>query len=286
MRNLTIERRKTFVGCAMKMKVYIEDPGANDTTINGVTCRFLGKLKNGEEKSFLIDEREAKVFVIADSLSKGFCNDYYQIPAGDEDISLSGKNLFNPATGNAFRFDNNNSADVAASRRKGENKGVVVLIVSLIIGAIVGMCISNGIIRSLDSRPKDFSEQEMTVTLTREFGEFAAEGFTVSYSSEDVVVFALREDFSLAEGLGDFTLDDYAALVMYNNGIEGAELKNVDGIPYFEYDTDFEDETYSYAIFMYKASDAFWLFQFATHDEDYDKLKLDILGWASSVRFE
>lgn len=285
MRNLTIKRTKSFVASLAGMRVFIEDIDG-DTVIENVTCRKLGTLKNGEEKSFLIDEREAKVFVIADSLSKGFCNDYYQIPAGDEDISLSGKNLFNPATGNAFRFDNNNSADVAASRRKGENKGVVVLIVSLIIGAIVGMCISNGIIRSLDSRPKDFSEQEMTVTLTREFGEFAAEGFTVSYSSEDVVVFALREDFSLAEGLGDFTLDDYAALVMYNNGIEGAELKNVDGIPYFEYDTDFEDETYSYAIFMYKASDAFWLFQFATHDEDYDKLKLDILGWASSVRFE
>lgn len=285
MRNLTIKRTKSFVASLAGMRVFIEDIGG-DTVIENVTCRKLGTLKNGEEKSFLIDEREAKVFVIADSLSKGFCNDYYQIPAGDEDISLSGKNLFNPATGNAFRFDNNNSADVAASRRKGENKGVVVLIVSLIIGAIVGMCISNGIIRSLDSRPKDFSEQEMTVTLTREFGEFAAEGFTVSYSSEDVVVFALREDFSLAEGLGDFTLDDYAALVMYNNGIEGAELKNVDGIPYFEYDTDFEDETYSYAIFMYKASDAFWLFQFATHDEDYGKLKLDILGWASSVRFE
>lgn len=285
MRNLTIKRTKSFVASLAGMRVFIEDIDG-DTVIENVTCRKLGTLKNGEEKSFLIDEREAKVFVIADSLSKGFCNDYYQIPAGDEDISLSGKNLFNPATGNAFRFDNNNSADVAASRRKGENKGVVVLIVSLIIGAIVGLGISNGIIRSLDSRPKDFSEQEMTVTLTREFGEFAAEGFTVSYSSEDVVVFALREDFSLAEGLGDFTLDDYAALVMYNNGIEGAELKNVDGIPYFEYDTDFEDETYSYAIFMYKASDAFWLFQFATHDEDYDKLKLDILGWASSVRFE
>lgn len=285
MRNLTIKRTKSFVASLAGMRVFIEDIGG-DTVIENVTCRKLGTLKNGEEKSFLIDEREAKVFVIADSLSKGFCNDYYQIPAGDEDISLSGKNLFNPATGNAFRFDNNNSADVAASRRKGENKGVVVLIVSLIIGAIVGMGISNGIIRSLDSRPKDFSEQEMTVTLTREFGEFAAEGFTVSYSSEDVVVFALREDFSLAEGLGDFTLDDYAALVMYNNGIEGAELKNVDGIPYFEYDTDFEDETYSYAIFMYKASDAFWLFQFVTHDEDYGKLKLDILGWASSVRFE
>ncbi len=285
MRNLTIKRTKSFVASLAGMRVFIEDI-AGHTVIENVTCRKLGTLKNGEEKSFLIDEREAKVFVIADSLSKGFCNDYYQIPAGDEDISLSGKNLFNPATGNAFRFDNNNSADVAASRRKGENKGVVVLIVSLIIGAILGMGISNGIIRSLDSRPKDFSEQEMTVTLTREFGEFAAEGFTVSYSSEDVVVFALREDFSLAEGLGDFTLDDYAALVMYNNGIEGAELKNVDGIPYFEYDTDFEDETYSYAIFVYKASDAFWLFQFATHDEDYDKLKLDILGWASSVRFE
>ena len=86
MRNLTIKRTKSFVGCLGKMKVYIEDPLSNEMTINNTPCRKLSVLKNGEEKTFLIDENEAKVFVIADKLSKGFCNEYYNVPAGEEDV--------------------------------------------------------------------------------------------------------------------------------------------------------------------------------------------------------
>ena len=67
MRNLTIMRAKSVVACAATMKVYIEDPMCDDLTINGLPCRFLGKLKNGEVKTFQIDESAAKVFVIADN---------------------------------------------------------------------------------------------------------------------------------------------------------------------------------------------------------------------------
>ena len=63
MRNLTIRREKHFVASLATMKVYIEDPTANDLTINGVSCRKLGTLKNGEEKTFTIAEEAAKVFV-------------------------------------------------------------------------------------------------------------------------------------------------------------------------------------------------------------------------------
>lgn len=54
MRNLTIKRTKSFVACAARMKVYIEDPAAGDTTICGVVCRKLGDLKNGASETFLI----------------------------------------------------------------------------------------------------------------------------------------------------------------------------------------------------------------------------------------
>ena len=50
MRNLTIVRRKSFVACLAKMKVYIEDPASNELVINKIPCRKLGELKNGEEK--------------------------------------------------------------------------------------------------------------------------------------------------------------------------------------------------------------------------------------------
>lgn len=52
MRNLIIKRNKTFVGCATKLKVYIEDSASSEITINGVSCRKLGTIRNGEEQSF------------------------------------------------------------------------------------------------------------------------------------------------------------------------------------------------------------------------------------------
>ena len=141
MRKLTIKRTKTFVACLMKMKVYIEDHSAGEIVINDVPCRKLGDIKNGEEKTFEISESAAKVFVIADKLSKDYCNDFYQLPEGSEDIVLTGKNRFNLANGNAFRFDNNDNAAVAANRKRGSRIGMIVMIVAIVIGAIVGFLI-------------------------------------------------------------------------------------------------------------------------------------------------
>ena len=124
MRNLTIKRRKTFVGCAVKMKVYIEDPYSNDIIINNVSCRKLGTLKNNEEKTFVIEDNAAKVFVIADKLSKNYCNEFYQLPAGSEDVYLTGKNKLNLASGNPFLFDNNDNEEALKNRKKGTKKGV------------------------------------------------------------------------------------------------------------------------------------------------------------------
>lgn len=107
MRNLTIKRDKSFVACLMADKVYMEDSASSEITINNVPCRLLGTLKNVEQKTFSIPQEETKIFVIADKLSKNFCNEVYTVPAGEENVFLSGRNHFNPASGNAFRFDGN-----------------------------------------------------------------------------------------------------------------------------------------------------------------------------------
>ena len=146
MRNLTIKRKKKSVACLVKMKVYIEDAQSNELIISGVPCRKLGDLKNGEEKTFEIGENAAKVFVIADTLSKDYCTEFYQLSEGQDDIVLTGENYFNPANGNAFRFDNNNSAEVLAARKKGNKKGTVILVIAIIVGFIIGFAISSGIL--------------------------------------------------------------------------------------------------------------------------------------------
>ena len=144
MRNLTIERRKTFVGCAMKMKVYIEDATSNELVIGGVTCRKLGDVKSGETKTFEVAESSAKVYVIADALSRNYCNEFYQLPEGSEDIALSGKNYFNPFAGNPFRFDNNDNPEVLENRKKGKRMGTIVAICAIVVGFAVGFMIGLG----------------------------------------------------------------------------------------------------------------------------------------------
>ncbi len=56
MRKLTIKRQKSIVACLMKVKFYIEDRANGNHNVNGIPCRLLGKLKNGEEKTFEISE--------------------------------------------------------------------------------------------------------------------------------------------------------------------------------------------------------------------------------------
>ena len=292
MRNLTIKRIKSFVGCLAKMKVYIEDAVAGELDINGVPCRKLGDLKNGEEKTFVIEDNEARVYVIADKLSRGFCNEFYRIPEGADDVYLSGKNRFNLATGNAFRFDGVTDAEVLQNRKKGNKKGVIVLICALVFGLIIGFfggkLMSNGFINR-EAEPKSFSAEGMSITLTDEFAENTVEGYTAFYEKQELAVLALKEDFSLIEGFEAYTLEDYGELVLEANQFgDDVKLATKDGVTYFtfDYENTAYNETYTYFSAIYKADDAFWMIQFMTFADDYEALLPEILEYAKSVKFE
>ncbi|MBE5731270.1 MAG: hypothetical protein E7350_04910 [Clostridiales bacterium] len=287
MRNLTIKREKRFVGCAGKFKVYIEDPESNELVINYTPCRKIGELKNGEEKTFQIDERAAKVFVIADKLTKDYCNDYYQLSYGTEDVFLSGKSKFNPAAGNAFRFDNNNSEGVVANRKRGKRKGLTILLIAIIIGAIVGAVIGWGVFSNIKAEEKTFYSDGMTITLTDEFRKTEIENYTVAYDSQKVAVFALKEPFSAFYLPSSYTLEQYGNKVIEANGFTSIELKETDGLTYFsyKYTNSQTRQEYTYFAFVYKANDAFWLVQFATLTKNVNKYWEKIFDWAGSIEF-
>ena len=138
MRNLTITRKHKSAASLCSTKIYISDPADGSVEINGVNCRLLGTIKNGETQTFLIDECEARVFAIFDIASKDYCNDSVLIFAGCEDVFLSGGHVFNPACGNAFRFDGEPDAFARSNRSKGNGIGAVILIVSLVAGLMLG----------------------------------------------------------------------------------------------------------------------------------------------------
>ncbi len=283
MRNLFIKRNKSFVGCVNRLKVYVEDNETGDLKINKVPCRKLGTIKNGEQKTFVIDDQEVKVFVIADKLSKGYCNDFYTVPAGQEDVFLSGKCKYNPLNGNAFRFDGVTDEEALKNRKKGTKIGIIVLVIAFIVGIILGFAAVNR-----EPQPEQFKVEEMCITLTDEFVKIPMENVDGCFGIGDITVMVLREDFNLVEGLEDLTLAEYGDLVIESNGLEDiSELMEYEGIICFDYEADNEEgnETYYYFSTVFKSGDAFWTVQFISLAEDADEYLIDFVEWAKTVEF-
>ena len=281
MRNLTITRTKSFVACLGKMKVYIEDPMGGSTVISGVNCRKLGDLKNGETVTFPIGEVAARVYVIADQMSKNYSNDYYPLEAGTEDVVLIGKNHFNPGAGNPFRFDGVTDETVLANRKKGGRMGIVILILAAIFGAIMGRSCARVV------QPQDFTVDNMTITLNSEFREADYEGFTKCYESYNMGVSVLKESFSQYPILEDYTLEEYGDAVMWANGLTDSSLTPYADFMYFTYtSTDDAGNTFGYLATVHQSNDAFWLIQFSTMEEKYPDYESQFLQWAETVRFD
>ncbi len=287
MRSLTVKRRESFVGCAMKLKVYVEDYSSHDLVINDIPLRKLGDIKNGEQKAFEVDDTPARIYVIADKLSKGYCNEYYTLPAGSEDVYLEGACKYNPFNGNAFRFDNNNSEEVIKNRKKNIRKGAIVLAVCCVVGFIFSLIIGFNSYEP-DVAGKIFSADGMSITLTDEFKKTSFDTYNIVIASEEVVVFGLKEDFSLFEGFEGYSTKEYAELVIQNNELEATEVTESDGSTCFTYDlVNPQDSTdYLYYAYTFKTDDAFWLVQFLLEAENSEKYNDAIKGWVSTITFD
>ena len=287
MRNVTIIRAKSFVASLATMKVYIEDPQSEEIKIGGVPCRKLGELKNGEERNFVVGDEEAKIYVIADVLSKNMSGEFYQLPAGTEDIVLSGKCVNSVGAGNGFRFDGNSNEAVLKHRKKNAVKGVVIILVAILVGVAIGL------LRNLDfASDKTFSGDGISITLNDNFFEDEYFGYTQCYSSNEAMVLVLKEQFSAYEGLEDLSLEEYAdALIsmLDDQYIDcDGEVKTEGDLMYFEYteESPADNSVYKCYTFVYKSEEAFWFVDFTTMERDANKLKDDVFQWASSVTFE
>ncbi len=287
MRNLTIQRNKSFVASLMKMKVYVEDYNRFDTAIGDVPCRFLGDLKNGESKTFQVGEEAARVYVITDQLSKGICNEYYNLPAGTEDVTLTGQNRYNPANGNAFRFDGVTDKDVLKNRKKGNKKGILILIAAALAGVVIGL-VSVLDFGKLFEKPEAFSDNGFSITLTSRFTEESDTGlYTVVFSTDDVLVMAQRMGFESDESMNYLTLEQYGqTLIQACSLSEDTTLQQDGDLYYFVYEDVLDGDSCTYVTYVYRTDDAFWFVDFVTFTEDADRYRTQISEWAKSVVLE
>ncbi len=279
MRKLIITRKKSCVATLVRMKVYIEDAVTGDTQINGVMCRKIGYLKSGQTAEFEIGENSARVYVVADKLSRNYCNDFADVPAGYEDVYFTGKNKFNYFSGNAFRFDNITSEEVIKNRKKGTRKGLAILIVALIFGIILGLALGDV------EEPKTFTDDGMQITLTSNFYEFDEEGFDICYASKEVVLFAIKDEFTALEGLENWTKEEYAKIIIQDNKLDCEPIVNGEQV-FFTYKvTNDSNEVCKYIAYIYKTDDAFWFIQFGGLEEDIIENSDIISQWESTIEF-
>lgn len=292
MRRLWITRRKATAASLAKMKVYIEDPENGDTLINGFPCRKLGDLKNGQKVSFSIGEEAARLFVVADTLSRNLYNEFTEIPAGEEDVVLTGKNVLQPFSGNPFRFDNVSEKATLENRRQVGRRGTKLMIAAIAVGILAGVCIGLAVASSAFSvteEPKIFGVEEMQITLTDAFEERSAEGYAACYSAGDTAVFVLREDMDQMKPYGSLSLDAYGAMILANNGFDqSVQLQEENGLTTFKCIRRKPEtgEEYYYYCGLFRSPDAYWLVQITTMDQNAEERISLFRQWLMSIQFE
>lgn len=286
MRNLTVQRHKSFVACLAKLRVYIEDAAVNELTISGVPCRKLGELKNGEAKTFSVGNEAKKIFVIGDIPTKDTCGELYQLPEGEEDIVLSGKCRFTLPRTSAFYFDGVTDEATLQNRKKGSKRMTVVLIIAAIVGGVIGFCSGMGWFEG-PAKPKTFRSDGFAITLTDEYKKTTFDGMTAAYDSENAAVLLLKELTAAAESVGVQTAEEYAEMqITYYKLQNPSEIYTKDGLLYYEYEGIGENgKMLRFLCFVFKTNDYYWTVQFTSLASDYADMKDDFFDFAKSIRF-
>ncbi|MCH5170954.1 MAG: hypothetical protein J1F24_06690 [Oscillospiraceae bacterium] len=284
MRYLTIQRNKSFIGCLMRLKIYIEDHTSNEIKIHGVPCRKIGTIKNGEQQTFMIGDEKLRIYVIADKFSKNYCSDFYEVPEGTENIFISGSCKYNPLNGNAFRFDGIPTEEMKYHRKKANRRGILVGLIVFIIFFAIGFAAA--FLPMMETpEEKVFTKGNMSITLNEGFVDevYGYSGFEAVYDTNDMAVFVIKEKFDGYAITEDMTVTEYCDAVIKANG-QSAKTQQKDGLTYYEYTGD-SDQGYKLhcTAFTYKADDGFYLVQFAVRDDQYSKYENEIFTYAKSV---
>jgi hypothetical protein len=157
-------------------------------------------------------------------------------------------------------------------------KNVTLIVLAVIMLAFVG-CSSSA------PKAKTFSAAGMSIELTDSFHEKELVSATAYYESKDVIVLAIKEEFTLMYGLANYTLADYAQLVINNNRLPDVTVETAENYVHFRYDKEVSGKDFSYWATCFKSDDAFWLIQFACETKNYDGKIATFQKYANSVSF-
>lgn len=294
MRQLTVKRDRKFTASLMNVKIYVTDAVVCDSLINGQSCRLLGTLGNGEEKTFEITEDACGIYATADELSKNYCVDMYRLPASGEPVSLSGHNVLSPFMGNPFRFDGNDGEEAKAFRKESKEKRPKSIIIIPIVAAVTVIALAAGgaVVRGLLSRerPQTFTYGEMSMTLTDKFKvDNNATEFKHLYSPYESISI-LTADSGENNLPADTTADKYAELLIKAGGFKDAELSHTDGgVPCFTIESkqtvNGKEKSLRSSVYIFKNGNKFYVIEISRQSGQTKNREQKQLEWIESVAF-
>lgn len=150
MRKLIMKRKKSVIGCAMRVFVCTETEKSGDFNLGLKRLEKRGTLRSGETCSFEIPEEGGDVYVVYSKTMPQSFHTKYTVGTGTEDVRLYTSPRFNPFKGNPFGITTSETVskeDIQRIKREEQKRGSttgykVLMISSVVVGAILGFWLS------------------------------------------------------------------------------------------------------------------------------------------------
>ena len=135
------------------------------------------------------------------------------------------------------------------------------------------------------SSPKNFTYNNLTVTLTKAFKEEKHAGFDLYASSETVIFSAVEETEEELEyaGYAIVNLKGYCEEILTLNKVDASALNSRGNYYYFTNKKTISGASYTYVHCMFEGSGSYWVCEFVCKTKDYERLEKKIFKWADSV---
>lgn len=283
MRNLIIKRRSSPFGQDAVLHIYAT-PANGDVSGDEILWYDLGSVSDGQTVVIPISDEPIKIY-IADDLSAQMQRcEYCQIPAGNNDLFISGKRVSATAGSNPFHFDEN--TDNPASRCR--TIGIIVAVI-LLVGALIAFPFVMKLFSKSDApvsyESKVFSKDGIQITLTEEYQELDdTEGFEAGFITENASIRIKKEPYNNNSSISTFEFAQYyISIVLGENRMPYQEH----GLILYEYTevNPYDGRSYAYLMVFEKGPDAFWIVEFSTLEENADAMRERFLDYAKSICF-
>lgn len=156
----------------------------------------------------------------------------------------------------------------------------------LIVVLLVIICLCT--LTSCKVKPKEFSSEGITVTLTNKFRKMSVDNVDVSYISNKVGFAGLGEAKSLLK-LDDGKLYRYTEMVLDANNKSAEIYEYNDGVVIFNYAyyvASVNDIAYKYLLVTKEGTNKYYSINFWTKLDDFSEYKDQMLEWAKTIVVE